>query len=253
MHRLAVAPRGADLVGRALLRGGEARRIENSLRRAFHPAFAFRDGYVSRLAQSREQRAVERQQTSRRLALGGEDGGVERRYRLQSLAAARRAATDAVALRAQRLPIAPRRGQGYVRFGAGTELVGREILVRRALRLGPRGQRHAHHLAQRTHVILGDPLPETHLRLGQQRTVVQPSHDGLYPRHGGRIGVQTPHDARIDVAPPELHDHGVAAPHLVAQRVGNGVTIGRLRQGHHYIGVKHRHDIKQRRRYEIFA
>ena len=78
---------------------------------------------------------------------------------------------------------------------AGPELVGSKLLLAVSARLHQRRQRHAHHLAQRAHVIIGDPLPETALPLVEQRRTVEHAGDGLDGLEIGAPVVQPPDDA----------------------------------------------------------
>ena len=77
----------------------------------------------------------------------------------------------------------------------GPELVGSKLLLAVSARLHQRRQRHAHHLAQRAHVIIGDPLPETALPLVEQRRTVEHAGDGLDGLEIGAPVVQPPDDA----------------------------------------------------------
>ena len=119
-------------------------------------------------------------------------------------------------------------------LAARAELPGSELLLGAAARLHQRGKRHAHHLAQRTHVVGGDPLPEAALRVAQQRHVVQrPQHRFDAPEVGTAV-VQPPDDARIVAVGAELDHDGTALDQL--HPLGDGEGVGGLRQREDDIG-----------------
>ena len=115
------------------------------------------------------------------------------------------------------------------------ELVVGELLLRVARRLHQRRQRHAHHLAHRTHVVRGDPLPKRHLLHREQGCVVEDAVNGFDPLEIGLPVVDPPHDARIEFAGSELHRHGLSRRDL--RPLGNGERIGGLRQRQDYVGI----------------
>ena len=104
-------------------------------------------------------------------------------------------------------------------------------------RLHQRRQRHAHHLAQRAHVIIGDPLPETALPLVEQRRTVEHAGDGLDGLEIGAPVVQPPDDARVDLRSAERHDYGhpLAKRHAFRHRKG----VERLGQRKYDVGIAH--------------
>ena len=126
-------------------------------------------------------------------------------------------------------------GQCNITFRPGPELVVGKLLLRVARRLHQRRQRHAHHLAHRTHVVRGDPLPERHLLRREQGCVVKNTVDGFDPFEIGLPVVDPPHDARIEFAGTELHRHGL--PGRDRRPLGHGERIGRLRQRKDYVGI----------------
>ena len=120
---------------------------------------------------------------------------------------------------------------------AGPELVGSKLLLAVSARLHQRRQRHAHHLAQRAHVIIGDPLPETALPLVEQRRTVEHAGDGLDGLEIGAPVVQPPDDARVDLRSAERHDYGhpLAKRHAFRHRKG----VERLGQRKYDVGIAH--------------
>ena len=156
---------------------------------------------------------------------------------LQNLHTSRSTAADTVKLLAQFFLIAPRLGQSNIGLGAGTEHILRKLLGRGALRLDERGQSHTHNLAERTHIILGHPLPQTHLLLVQKWLVVESATDSFYALGVGALVVQTPDDTCIYIARAELHSHSITHAHGVALgTLGYRETVGGLRQRQHYVG-----------------
>ena len=127
--------------------------------------------------------------------------------------------------------------QRHVALRAGAELVFGELLLGIARRLHQRRQRHAHHLAQRAHVIIGDPLPETALPLVEQRRTVEHAGDGLDGLEIGAPVVQPPDDARVDLRSAERHGYGhpLAKRHAFRHRKG----VERLGQRKYDVGIAH--------------
>ena len=125
--------------------------------------------------------------------------------------------------------------KGEVSFGAGAELLVDEALETVGRGFHERGQRRAHHLAERTHVVGGNPLPQLHL-FGRQEgpCVEQPLH-GLDALEIGPAVVHAPHDARVELAGAELHRHGPTRRYL-RHAVGHGESVGGLRQRQHDVG-----------------
>ena len=142
---------------------------------------------------------------------------------------------DAFAEFMEALLVAQFTGQGDVTLRTGTELLLGELLLGIARRLHQRRQRHAHHLAQRTHVVGGDPLPKRPHRGREQRHIVENARNGLYGLEIGPAVMYPPDNARIEFPEAELHGHGM--PFGEGHPLGYGKRIGRLRQRQHDIGI----------------
>ena len=126
--------------------------------------------------------------------------------------------------------------QRHVALRAGAELVFGELLLGIARRLHQRRQRHAHHLARRTHVVRGDPLPERLLLRREQGRVVQHALYGFDCPERRTAVMHPPNDARIEFAGPELH--GYRRPLRHVHPFGHGERIGGLRQRQYYVGIE---------------
>ena len=109
-----------------------------------------------------------------------------------------------------------------------------EFILASRLRLDNRRQSHTHNLAHRADIVVGNPFPETHLQLREQRFVVQNFQDWLRYAFGRRCIVQSPDNSRIDRIFAELHRHSITHTHLNTLAYGKGVC--RLRQRQYYVG-----------------
>ena len=172
-----------------------------------------------------EDRAVGMQQPAgdrpvRHAALRTRGGDLEQR-----LVLFRRAARESFEQLVERPFVAQPVGQEGERLGAGAELLFGEGLFRVARGLHQGGQRGAHHLAERAHVVVGRPLPEAHLRGREQRPVVEPAV------------VDAPHQPGVDLVRPELHGDGRAGHDV--QPFVHGEGVDRLGQREYDVGENH--------------
>ena len=153
----------------------------------------------------------------------------------QRLVLLRGPAFDAFAEFMEALFVAQRGSQSDVTLRAGAELLLGELLLRITRRLHQRRQRHAHHLADRTHVIGGNPLPQRTHRRREQRHIIEDARDGFYGLEIGTAVMDPPHNPGVEPAGAELYGHGLTFGK--GEAVGYGERIGRLRQRQHDIGI----------------
>ena len=161
----------------------------------------------------------------------------------QGLVLARRAACEPFENPVQPRLVAQLRSERGIALRAGTELFAGELRFRAARRFHQRRQRRTHHFAERTHVIVGDPLPQRPHAFVDERSPVQRSGNGFQGLEIGPAVVDAPHDARIDLAAAQWHGHGLSRfePHPL----GNGEREGRLRQRQDNIGIEHTYEYWQ--------
>ena len=89
-------------------------------------------------------------------------------------------------------------------LGRHAELLLGKLLVGHTARLHLRGQRSTHHLAHRTHIIVGNPLPQTALRRREQWLGIEYSLDRFCAERRSLRGY-LPDDSRIDFSGAKLY------------------------------------------------
>ena len=117
-------------------------------------------------------------------------------------------------------------------LGRHAELILGKLLVGHTARLHLRGQRSTHHLAHRTHIIVGNPLPQTTLRRREQWLGIEYSLDRLGAERRSLRGY-LPDDSRIDFSGAKLHHNCLTLTQMLRQLTLGREGERRLRQRQH--------------------
>ena len=130
-----------------------------------------------------------------------------------------------------------------------------EVFVHRQGRLTLQAQARRHgglvDIAQRTHIIIGHPLPQAQLHGQDHGALVEHVDNGLQLEvPGGRLAVLARHDARIEFALAKGHYHPEALADAVGQGFGQEIGEGSLYgNGKYHVAIKH---IRKELRSKIF-
>ena len=112
-----------------------------------------------------------------------------------------------------------------------------KVDIRRCRGLSQRRQSKAHNLAQRTHIVVGNPLPQSLLTFTNDRVRIELLEDWLKAWVVGLLGGYVPHQTRIITTAAKLYDNGIA--HLYSQLFVQRKCIYWLCQRQNYLSVKH--------------
>ena len=143
-----------------------------------------------------------------------------------------RTARQSLKLLIQSLLRAHNLSQRHRSLGRNAEFVLGKLLVGHSARFHLRRQRGAHHLAHRTHIVVGNPLPQTSLLGRQQGLGIEYSLDRFGTERRSLRG-DRPNDTRIDFSCTQLHHNCLTLTQMLRQLTLSREGERRLRQGQH--------------------